>query len=169
MRDTTKSRIHLPDVTGLTNAVESPMKHGGQYYPYKAAERPRETEGKSRVFKPYTCMFLTIDFFFTSFLSARLLQTLSAVQGQLCDLEEENGISRRRVRELEMELEECKHQVAREGTRLFEREEMSIRGQGMSAIATAVVEDGLKPERRQQAECERRSTMLDYMRGTRKL
>jgi len=59
-----------------------------------------------------------------------------------------------------MELEECKHQVAREGTRLFEREEMSIRGQGMSAIATAVVEDGLKPERRQQAERERRSTML---------
>ena len=45
MRDTTKSRIHLPDVTGLTNAVESPMKHGAQYYPYKANERPRESEG----------------------------------------------------------------------------------------------------------------------------
>jgi len=47
MRDTTKSRIHLPDVTGLTNAVESPMKHGAQYYPYNANERPRESEGVS--------------------------------------------------------------------------------------------------------------------------
>jgi hypothetical protein len=52
------------------------------------------------------------------------------VQGQLCDLEEENGISRRRVHELEMELEECKRQVARERTRLFDREEISIRGRG---------------------------------------
>ena len=62
--------------------------------------------------------------------AARLLQTLSAVQGQLRDLEEENGISRRRVHELEMELEECKREVARERTRLFEREELSIRGHG---------------------------------------
>jgi len=49
MRDTTKSRIHLPDVTGLTNAVESPMKHGAQYYPYKADERPRESEGSTMI------------------------------------------------------------------------------------------------------------------------
>jgi hypothetical protein len=53
----------------------------------------------------------------------RLLQTLTAVQVQLHGLEEENAISRRRVRELEMELEECKRDVARERTRLFEREE----------------------------------------------
>ncbi|KIM35865.1 hypothetical protein M413DRAFT_32104 [Hebeloma cylindrosporum] len=111
MRDTTRSRIHLPDVTGLTNAVESPMKHGAQYYPYKSNERPRESE-------------------------ARLLSTLSAVQGQLLDLEEENGISRRRVHELEMELEECKRQVARERTRLFEREEISIRGHANTSYRT---------------------------------
>lgn len=49
------------------------------------------------------------------------------MQGQLHELEEENGISRRRVRELEFELEECKREVARERTRLFEREEMSNR------------------------------------------
>lgn len=57
----------------------------------------------------------------------RLLQTLSAVQSQLLDLEEENGISRRRIRELEMELEECKREVTRERTRLFEREEQNAR------------------------------------------
>ncbi|KAF8969022.1 hypothetical protein BDZ97DRAFT_1754952 [Flammula alnicola] len=104
MRDTTKSRIHLPDVTGLTAAVESPARPGVQYYPYKADDRPRDSE-------------------------ARLLQTLSAVQRQLRDLEDENSISRRRVRELEMELEECKREVARERTRLFEREELSVRQQ----------------------------------------
>jgi hypothetical protein len=53
------------------------------------------------------------------------LQTLSAVQSQLRDLEDENNISRRRVRELEMELEECKRHVARERTRLIERDELN--------------------------------------------
>jgi hypothetical protein len=38
-------------------------------------------------------------------------------------LEQENGISRRRVRELELELEACKRDVARERTRVLEREE----------------------------------------------
>jgi len=52
-----------------------------------------------------------------------LLQTLSTVQAQLHELEEENAISRRRVHELELELEECKRDVARERTRLMEREE----------------------------------------------
>ena len=52
-----------------------------------------------------------------------MLQTLNAVQAQLYDLEEENTISRRRVHELELELEECKRDVARERTRLMEREE----------------------------------------------
>jgi len=51
-------------------------------------------------------------------------------------LEEENGISRRRVHELEMELEECKREVARERTRLFEREELSIRGHGDTSYRT---------------------------------
>ncbi|KAH9480153.1 hypothetical protein JR316_0006750 [Psilocybe cubensis] len=91
-------KVYLPDVTGLTSAVESPAKPGAQFMQYKAGERPRDSE-------------------------ARLLQTLSTVQTQLQNLEEENSISRRRVRELEMELEECKRHVARERTRLFEREE----------------------------------------------
>lgn len=54
----------------------------------------------------------------------RLLKTLNTVQKKIQQLEEENGISRRRVRELEMELEDCKREVARERTRLIEQEEM---------------------------------------------
>jgi len=65
-----------------------------------------------------------------SILLARLLQTLSALQYQLRNLEDENSISRRRVRELEMELEECKRHVARERTKLIEREELNDIGYG---------------------------------------
>ena len=66
------------------------------------------------------------------------MQTLSAVQSQLRDLEDENSISRRRVRELEMELEECKRHVARERTRLIERDELNDLGRygGGSGRAT---------------------------------
>lgn len=40
-----KSHIHLPDVTGLTSAVESPARPGLGYYPYNGDDRPRESEG----------------------------------------------------------------------------------------------------------------------------
>lgn len=55
-----------------------------------------------------------------------LLKTLNTVQKKLQHLEQENGISRRRVRELEMELEVCKRDVARERTRVLEREETIV-------------------------------------------
>lgn len=44
-------------------------------------------------------------------------------------LESENSISRRRVRELELELEACKREVARERTRVMEREEVIVQQQ----------------------------------------
>ncbi|KAJ7696012.1 hypothetical protein B0H17DRAFT_1270306 [Mycena rosella] len=95
-----KSRVYLPDVTGLTNAVESPAKGGG-YNAYNPDDRPRDSE-------------------------ARLLSTLSVVQTKLHQLEDENSISRRRVRELELELEVCKREVAKERTRILERDEVSL-------------------------------------------
>jgi hypothetical protein len=53
-------------------------------------------------------------------------------------LEEENSISRRRVRELELELEVCKRDVARERTRVMEREEIIVQQQrDASYIATS--------------------------------
>ncbi|KAJ7645512.1 hypothetical protein DFH06DRAFT_1050952 [Mycena polygramma] len=96
-----KSRVYLPDVTGLTSAVESPAKAGGEYNAYPADDRPRDSE-------------------------ARLLSTLSAVQAKLHQLEEENSISRRRVRELELELDVCKREVVKERTKILERDEASM-------------------------------------------
>jgi hypothetical protein len=42
-----RSRIQLPDVTGITNAIESPAKLTAEYYAYRAEGRLRETESKS--------------------------------------------------------------------------------------------------------------------------
>ncbi|KAL1748367.1 hypothetical protein HDZ31DRAFT_60351 [Schizophyllum fasciatum] len=92
-----KSRIHLPDITGLTSAVESPGKGLLSHFEYFDDKRPREIE-------------------------VRLLNTISTVQTKLQHLEEENMISRRRVRELELELEECKREVRQERTRMLEWE-----------------------------------------------
>jgi len=46
MRDTSRGKVYLPDVTGLTNAVDSPAKPGAEYYPYRTDNRPRDSEGK---------------------------------------------------------------------------------------------------------------------------
>ncbi|KIP08976.1 hypothetical protein PHLGIDRAFT_126688 [Phlebiopsis gigantea 11061_1 CR5-6] len=91
-------KIYLPDVTGLTSVIASPMKLGVEYKAYA----PREDR--------------EID--------VRLVTTLNTVQSKLAHLEAENSVSRRRVRELELELEGCKRDVARERTRLLEREQI---------------------------------------------
>ncbi|TRM61107.1 hypothetical protein BD626DRAFT_502750 [Schizophyllum amplum] len=92
-----KGRIYLPDVTGLTSAVESPGKGLLSHLEYFDDMRPREVE-------------------------VRLLNTITTVQSKLQHLEEENMVSRRRVRELELELEECKREVRKERTRMLEWE-----------------------------------------------
>ncbi|KAJ3850657.1 hypothetical protein EV368DRAFT_44833 [Lentinula lateritia] len=99
------SKLHLPDVTGLTNAVESPAKGAlSSHYPYQSSNEPREIE-------------------------VRLLTVMNTIQDKLEQLEDENGISRRRVRELELELEMCKKDVARERTRVIQKEEAILQNQ----------------------------------------
>ncbi|KAF9447291.1 hypothetical protein P691DRAFT_802613 [Macrolepiota fuliginosa MF-IS2] len=123
-----RSRIQLPDVTGLTNAIESPAKLTAEYYAYRAEDQIRATE-------------------------KRLLHTLDTVQRKIQQLEEENGISRRRVRELEMELEDCKREVARERTRLIEQEESfhqqqkSVRAKGKARARDLSTDASLLHER----------------------
>lgn len=50
------------------------------------------------------------------------MNTLTIVQSKLAYLESEHGISRRRVQELELELEQCKKDVAKERTRVLQME-----------------------------------------------
>ena len=45
MRDTSRGKVYLPDVTALTNAVNSPARSGAEYYSYGTDNRPRDSEG----------------------------------------------------------------------------------------------------------------------------
>ena len=60
-------------------------------------------------------------------LIARFPSVLASVQSKLAHLESENAISRQRVRELERELDACKIEVARERSRVMERESVIVR------------------------------------------
>lgn len=40
----TSTKVQLPDVTGLTNAIESPAKTAAEYYAYRTETKLRETE-----------------------------------------------------------------------------------------------------------------------------
>ncbi|KAI0078207.1 hypothetical protein K474DRAFT_1697183 [Panus rudis PR-1116 ss-1] len=91
-----KSKLHLPDITGLTSVVESPARLSLRY--------------------------LGLDGIADGEHDARIAATLSAVQAKLAYLEAENSISRRRVRELEAELEECKKDVLKERTKILEQD-----------------------------------------------
>jgi len=39
-------KVQLPDVTGLTNAIESPAKAAAEYYAYRTETKLRETESR---------------------------------------------------------------------------------------------------------------------------
>jgi hypothetical protein len=41
-----RSKLQLPDVTGITNAIESPARATAEYYAYRTEGRLRETESK---------------------------------------------------------------------------------------------------------------------------
>jgi hypothetical protein len=117
-----RSKIHLPDITGLTSAVATPAKGNREYRKYRDAEGMREVEGL-RCFM----LFQIVVAHITLLTLARLITVLNSVQSKLATLEEENGVSRRRVRELELELEACRQDVVRERTRVLERESRAAR------------------------------------------
>lgn len=92
-----RGRVNLPDLTGLTSAVVSPAKANLERYGIKTASSSKEVE-------------------------SRLIASLNALHAKLAHLETENGIARRRVRELEYELQQCKRDVARERSRIIEQD-----------------------------------------------
>ncbi|KAG1749342.1 hypothetical protein EDB19DRAFT_1904857 [Suillus lakei] len=97
LRKASRGRVNLPDLTGLTSAVVSPAKANLERYGIKTACSSKEVE-------------------------SRLIASLNALHSKLTHLETENGIARRRVRELEYELQQCKRDVARERSRIIEQD-----------------------------------------------
>lgn len=111
-----RSRLHLPDVTGLTNAVISPAKASVERYSVRGPGS-KEVEGNSN-----NSLFGERKLIPRP--KARLVASLNALHTRLNHLETENSIARRRVRELEYELEECKRDVVRERTRIIESQDV---------------------------------------------
>ncbi|KZW01501.1 hypothetical protein EXIGLDRAFT_829977 [Exidia glandulosa HHB12029] len=95
-----KHRVQLPDVTGITAAVASPMRGANSYYD------PDDDAGYSMAGPDAQAVSNAIE----------------ELAGRLGELEQENGAARRRVRELEMELDDCRAEVARERTRVLDAE-----------------------------------------------
>ncbi|KAF8333529.1 uncharacterized protein EI90DRAFT_3121870 [Cantharellus anzutake] len=86
----TSGSVHLPDVTGLTSAVDTPIKSSRRYRSVRNG---------------------AVD--------ATVVQsTIDELAHRIRDLEKENINSRRHVRELEDDLERCREEVVRERNRV---------------------------------------------------
>ncbi len=73
---------------------------------------------------------------------------MNTIQDKLEHLEDENSISRRRVRELEHELEMCKKEVARERTRVLQKEDTILQNQRELERAVADAKKSMKGKAR---------------------
>ncbi|KDQ09859.1 hypothetical protein BOTBODRAFT_58395 [Botryobasidium botryosum FD-172 SS1] len=93
-KKSSKPGAALPDVTGWTSAAGSPLKGDPEYY---AVGDP----------------IAGVD-------PAIVNEAIDLLSVRLRELERENGSSRRRVRELELELDYCKAEVVKERTRVLE-------------------------------------------------
>ena len=111
-RTLTGYSVHLPDVTGLTAAVESPSKAYVRYRDVQVGTPAAGLEEDRECSIDQGCEILF------SFRPGTMTNAqLEELSERLRELERENGTARRRVRELEMELEFCKAEVERERTR----------------------------------------------------
>ncbi|KAL5501627.1 hypothetical protein ACEPAH_8887 [Sanghuangporus vaninii] len=93
--------VCLPDVTGLTSAVDSPPRKEQQWRRYSGGSEGERVE-------------------------VELIKTLTTLQTRLNQLESQNLVSRRRIQELEYDLDACKLEVKRERTRVMERDEIIV-------------------------------------------
>ncbi|KAI9465634.1 hypothetical protein BJY52DRAFT_1245223 [Lactarius psammicola] len=103
-----KKQVQLPDVTGLTVAVESPAK-GQSHQSY--GDIGKESEDKHG--------------------HARLQLAMNLLQKKIAHLDAENHTSRKRMKELEHELDVCRHDVERQRTLVAQREDLLVRQQRM--------------------------------------
>lgn len=138
-----RAQVHLPDVTNLTSAVESPMR-GGEGYLAAKGEGPSDIK--------FTSITNLESLVANRRFAADVAAALDGLQSRLDALERDNGISRRRVKDLEYELEECKAEVA------YERKKMKARELNKEAERdSAAQEEGM---RYRSAVEEKKSTPL---------
>jgi hypothetical protein len=122
------SKIQLPDVTGITTAVATPLKGDTSFKRFPTVRFPSATVSaparQPSVSKPEDGR---------DTVTATALDNLTK---KLKEIEKENATSRRRVTELELDLENCKEDVKREKTRLQDLSRtVGTQGQGQRSTA----------------------------------
>lgn len=108
-----KKLVQLPDITGLTVAVESPAK-GQSHQSY--ADIGKESEDKEG--------------------HARLQLAMNVLQKKIVHLDAENHTSRKRMKELEHELDVCRQDVERQRKSVVQREDILVRQQRMDVAGS---------------------------------
>ncbi|KAI9456150.1 hypothetical protein F5148DRAFT_984542 [Russula earlei] len=146
-----RKQVQLPDITGLTVAVESPAK-GQSYQPYgDAGKEHGDEEGH-----------------------VRLQLAMSHLQKKIAHLDADNHTSRRRMKELERELDVCRQDVERQRELVMRREELLVRQQVPEVAAATskgkarVTEDTKEDQKRYQravAEKKALETLITTLRS----
>ena len=119
--------VQLPDVTGLTVAVESPAK-GQSHQHYVKESDDKDGHGLS--------CFLRRLLPFAHYLSARLQLAMNHLQKKIAHLDAENHTSRKRMKELEHELDVCRQDVERQRKSVVQREDLFVERQRMEAASS---------------------------------
>lgn len=160
--NTKKKQVQLTDVTGLSVAVESPAK-GQSYQPYgDTAKDHRDEDGHG----------LSPSSFFNPQLkkvSARLQFAMNLLQKKISHLDAENHTSRKRMKELERELDVCRQDVETQRRLIMLREELLVK-QHRAGAATSnskgkarFVEDTKEEQNRyKQAVEEKKGSQIYY-------
>ena len=112
-------QVQLPDVTGLTVAIESPAK-GQSHQPYEDTAKYGDEEGHGL----FSFQFLCPP---TQNISACLQLVMILLQKRIAHLDTENHMSRKRMKELERELDVCRQDVERQRELVMHREEILVK------------------------------------------
>ena len=161
-----KKQVQLPDVTGLTVAVESPAK-GQSYQPYRDTTKDhRDEEGHGLSHSSFINPQLKK-------VAARLQSAMNLLQKKISHLDAENHTSRKRMKELERELDVCRQDVETQRRLVTLREELLVNQHRAGAVASnskgkaRSVEDTKEEQKRyKQAVEEKKGSLIFYYPST---
>ena len=112
-------QVQLPNVTGLTVAIESPAK-GQSHQPYEDTAKYEDEEGHGL----FSFQFLCPP---TQNISACLQLAMNLLQKRIAHLDMENHTSSKHMKEFEHELDVCRQDVERQRELVMHREEILVK------------------------------------------
>ena len=114
------SRVQLPDITGITSAAATPLKGDASFKRFSSSGTKQSVQFRLPSSSSSRKDLLSQSTTRHTRGADKNTEALEDLTKWLGVIERENTTSRRRVNELEMELETCKEEVAQEKTKLVE-------------------------------------------------